>query len=159
MKYFIFLLILIGDPMAVLMVIVFNKVVNYSSEDKKKDKPEKKSRSLGSFFKNIKIPKIPKIPTLIKKSNKTTPIVHNQVKAKVINEIISVVATEPSPDEDLTSYVGITEEPKEEPTQTKGDRGFSVKIPERKKDKTVNRIGSNKETRDGDDNVVYFKKR
>mgnify|MGYP000994253809 CR=1 FL=1 len=29
----------------------------------------------------------------------------------------------------------------------------------RKKDRTVNRIGSNKETRGGDDNVVYFKKR
>lgn len=156
MKYFIFLLILIGDPMAVLMVIVFNKVVNDSSEDKKKDKPEKKSRSLGSFFKNIKIPKI---PTLIKRSNKTTPIVHNQVKPQVIDEVIPVMATEAPSGEGLTSYMDIIEEPKEEPTQIKGDRGFSIKIPERKKDRTINRIGSNKETRDGDDNVVYFKKR
>ena len=156
MKYFIFLLILIGDPMAVLMVIVFNKVVNDSSEDKKKDKPEKKSRSLGSFFKNIKIPKI---PTLVKKSNKITPIVHNQVKPRVIDEVIPVTATEAPSGEGLTSYMDIIEEPKEEPIQIKGDRGFSVKIPERKKDRTVNRIGSNKETRDGDDNVVYFKKR
>ena len=156
MKYFIFLLILIGDPMAVLMVIVFNKVVNDSSEDKKKDKPEKKSRSLGSFFKNIKIPKI---PTLVKKSNKITPIVHNQVKPQVIDEVIPVTATEAPSGEGLTSYMDIIEEPKEEPIQIKGDRGFSVKIPERKKDRTVNRIGSNKETRDGDDNVVYFKKR
>jgi len=155
MKYFIFLLILIGDPMAVLMVIVFNKVINDSS----KDKPEKKSRSLGSFFKNIKIPKIPKIPTLIKKSNKTTPIVHNQVKPQVIDEVIPDGASANITGKVFTNYMDIIEEPKQEVTQAKGDRGFSVKIPERKKDRTVNRIGSNKETRDGDDNVVYFKKR
>ena len=162
MKYFIFLLILIGDPMAVLMVIVFNKVVNDSSEDKKKDKPEKKTRSLGSLLKNIKMPKMPKmpkIPTLIKKSKNITPQLSNQIKTKVIDEIISFIATEPLTDEGLTSYVDITEEPKEEPTQTKGDRGFSVKIPKRKNVSTVNRIGSNKETRDNDDNTVYFKRR
>jgi len=34
MKWFILLLIIIGDPMAVLMVIVFNKVVNKDEEDK-----------------------------------------------------------------------------------------------------------------------------
>jgi len=156
MKYFIFLLILIGDPMAVLMVIVFNKVVNDSSEDKKKDKPEKKSRSLGSFFKNIKIPKI---PTLIKKSKQMIPSLDNQIEGQVIDEVIPVIATEPPSGETLISYTDIVEEPKEDPTQIKGDRGFSVKIPERKKDRIVNRIGSNKETRDGDDNVVYFKKR
>jgi hypothetical protein len=33
MSWFIFLLIVIGDPMAVLMVIVFNKVVNYKKEE------------------------------------------------------------------------------------------------------------------------------
>ena len=156
MKYFIFLLILIGDPMAVLMVIVFNKVVNDSSEDKKKDKPEKKSRSLGSLFKNIKIPKI---PTLIKKSNKPTPIVHNQVKPQVIDEVVPDGASATITGKVFTNYMDITEEPKEESTQAKGDRGFSVKIPERKKNDTINRIGSNKETRNGDDNVVYFKKR
>ena len=158
MKYFIFLLILIGDPMAVLMIIVFNKVVNDSSEDKKKDKPEIKSRSLGSLFKNIKVPKMPKMPkmpALIKKSNKITPTVHNQVKPQVIDEVVPVMVTEASSGEGLTSYMDIIEEPKEEPIQTKGDRGFSVKIPER----TINKIGSNKETRDGNDNVVYFKKR
>jgi hypothetical protein len=33
MKWFILLLIVIGDPMAVLMVIVFNKVINYNNKD------------------------------------------------------------------------------------------------------------------------------
>jgi TolA-binding protein len=39
MKYFIFLLIIIGDPMAVLMVIVFNKIVNKES-DPEQPEPE-----------------------------------------------------------------------------------------------------------------------
>lgn len=168
MKYFIFLLILIGDPMAVLMVIVFNKVVNYSSEDKKKDKPERKSRSLGSLFKNIKIPKMPKIPTLIKKSNKITSTVHNQVKPQVIDEVAPDGASATITGKIFTNHMNMVEEPKKEikikepkkeVTQTKGDRGFSVKIPERKKNDTVNRIGSNKETRNGDDSAVYFKRR
>ena len=106
-----------------------------------------------------KIPKMPKIPTLIKKSNKITPTVHNQVKPQVIDEVVSDGASATITGKVFTNYMDIIEEPKEEPIKAKGDRGFSVKIPERKKNKTVNRIGSNKETRDGDDNIVYFKKR
>ena len=37
MKWFILLLIVIGDPMAVLMVIVFNKVINYNKYDRPKE--------------------------------------------------------------------------------------------------------------------------
>ncbi len=37
MKWFIFLLIIIGDPMAILMVIIFNKVANIERESNKKD--------------------------------------------------------------------------------------------------------------------------
>jgi hypothetical protein len=37
MSWFIFLLIIIGDPMAVLMVIVFNKVINFDKVDSTKE--------------------------------------------------------------------------------------------------------------------------
>tara|TARA_R110002153_G_scaffold6210_4_gene28295 strand:- start:12142 stop:13323 length:1182 start_codon:yes stop_codon:yes gene_type:complete len=37
MKWFIFLLIIIGDPMAILMVIVFNKVANIERQSREKD--------------------------------------------------------------------------------------------------------------------------
>jgi hypothetical protein len=39
------------------------------------------------------------------------------------------------------------------------ERGFSVAIPERKKSNTVDRIGTNKEVRDGNSDAVYFKRR
>tara|TARA_R110000803_G_scaffold74903_3_gene139054 strand:+ start:42337 stop:43629 length:1293 start_codon:yes stop_codon:yes gene_type:complete len=207
MKYFIFLLIIIGDPMAVLMVIVFNKIVNKDEyEGEKKNKPDNKSKTriktIGSLFKNIKIPKI---PTLIKKSNKTTSSLDNQIEAQVIDEVIPVMATESPSGEGLSSYKDIIEEPKqegvdfwgniksmyketpksvasltniterlkevigkskdiiEEPKETpkpnQGSRGFSIHVPDRKKTNAVNRIGTNKEVRDGDDSTIYFKKR
>jgi uncharacterized coiled-coil DUF342 family protein len=37
MKWFIFLLIIIGDPMAILMVIIFNKVANIERQSREKD--------------------------------------------------------------------------------------------------------------------------
>ena len=120
MKYFIFLLIIIGDPMAVLMVIVFNKIVNKDEhEGEKKNKPENKFKkkiiNKGSLFKRLKIPKIPK---LIKKSNKTTPSLGNQIETKVIDEVIDevipVMATESPSGEGLTSYFEIIKEPEQE---------------------------------------------
>ena len=41
------------------------------------------------------------------------------------------------------------------------NRGFSVKVPVRKQrsNNTIDRIGSNKEIRNGDSNTVYFKRR
>tara|TARA_B110000977_G_C10924703_1_gene434570 strand:+ start:438 stop:788 length:351 start_codon:yes stop_codon:yes gene_type:complete len=53
----------------------------------------------------------------------------------------------------------IIEEPKETPKPNQGSRGFSIHVPDRKKTNAVNRIGTNKEVRDGDDSTIYFKKR
>ena len=39
-----------------------------------------------------------------------------------------------------------------------GNRGFSVKVPEPKANNTIERIGSNKVVRNGDNNKVYFKR-
>tara|TARA_R110002110_G_C13119688_1_gene687718 strand:+ start:359 stop:499 length:141 start_codon:yes stop_codon:yes gene_type:complete len=43
------------------------------------------------------------------------------------------------------------------------NRGFSVRVPVRKKKKKnnniIDRVGSNKEIRDGDSNTIYFKRR
>ena len=41
------------------------------------------------------------------------------------------------------------------------NRGFSVRVPVRKKkdSNTIDRIGTNKEIRDGDSNTIYFKRR
>ena len=41
------------------------------------------------------------------------------------------------------------------------NRGFSVKVPVRKKrnNNVIDRVGSNKEIRDGDADTIYFKRR
>ena len=154
MKYFIFLLILIGDPMAVLMVIVFNKVVKKSSEDKKPiSEPEPK----GNIYDTD--------GTITTERIVTQP---KEEPSSVATEIVPPIPTEPPSGEGLKPYMDIieepkeetkTEEPKEESTPTQPERGFSVNIPKRKNTNTVNRIGSNKETRNGDDSAVYFKRR
>lgn len=172
MKYFILLLIIIGDPMAVLMVIVFNKVVN-NEEDKvvKKNKVENKVKkkliNINTLVKKIKIPKfkIPKLKT--PKLFKKTPMGNNQAKPQVIDEAIPDGDSDTISGKVFTNYIDIIEEPKEKPKKelqkkiikNKGDRGFSVPVPDRKITNSVNRIGSNKEVRDGDNDTIYFKKR
>lgn len=154
MKYFIFLLILIGDPMAVLMVIVFNKVVKKPSEDKK---PISEPKPKGNIYDTNETIATERIVTQPKEE-----------PSSVATETVPPIPTEPPSGEGLKSYMDIieepkeetkTEEPKEESTPTQPERGFSVNIPKRKNTNTVNRIGSNKETRDGDDSAVYFKRR
>ena len=69
------------------------------------------------------------------------------------------------PDAEILVVMDIVEEPKEEGVIKKKteeiDRGFSVNVPVRKKknNNTIDRIGSNKEIRDGDSETVYFKRR
>ena len=56
MKWFILLLIVIGDPMAVLMVIVFNKVINHNDKDdnpKTKKKIKIKKQKIKHFVKKV----------------------------------------------------------------------------------------------------------
>lgn len=50
MSWFILLLIVIGDPMAVLMVIVFNKVINRNDTNKPKHVTNKQEDSIDDYF-------------------------------------------------------------------------------------------------------------
>lgn len=122
MKWFIILLIVIGDPMAVLMVIVFNKISNKEEE-----------------------------VAIVKKKIKYTP--------EPKEEIIIEEKEEESVVEKLSGIIEISE-PEEEKIEEpyNKNRGFSVSIPKRKNN-TIDRIGSNKEVRDGNSSKVYFKKR
>ena len=138
MKWLILLLIIIGDPMAVLMVIIFNKIIK--GEENETIQPQ---------------PMIQKKNVVVKKETKpeTSPP-KEEIKNEVEIEII-----EP-PKEDIKP-----EKPKEEDVIKKKteemNRGFSVRVPVRKKkdSNTIDRIGTNKEIRDGDSNTVYFKRR
>ena len=153
MKWFILLLIVIGDPMAVLMVIVFNKVANYGNEDE----VVKKRRSLFNIFK--------------KREESLEPITISE--GGTVNNVSSVgvktFSINSEPNKVLVPELKAVEKQEKKPISREeikeikdGERGFSVTIPTRKKDNTrssIDRIGSNKEVRDGKNDIIYFKKR
>ena len=132
MKWLILLLIIIGDPMAVLMVIIFNKIVKDEENETTQHITEKKNI-------NIK-----------KKINPETTVSKFEVNDDVEIEVIEDVQVEKPEEVDIVKkkVEGI-------------DRGFSVKVPVRKKRKNnvIDRVGSNKEIRDGDADTIYFKRR
>jgi len=125
MKWFIILLIVIGDPMAVLMVIVFNKIANKEEEEE----------------------------VVVKKNVKHKPEPKEEVvkEESVVEKLSGVIELPESEEEKIEEP-----QPKEEPYNK--NRGFSVVIPKRRNN-TIDRIGSNKEMRDGNSSKIYFKKR
>lgn len=135
MKWLILLLIIIGDPMAVLMVIIFNKIVKDEENETTQHIIEKK---------NIAIKKEIKLDTAAPKFE-----VNDDVEIEVIEVIEDSQPKKPEEVNMVKKKVeGI-------------NRGFSVKVPVRKKRKNnvIDRVGSNKEFRDGDADTVYFKRR
>jgi cell division protein FtsB len=120
MKWFIILLIIIGDPMAVLLIIIFNKIINKEQESIVKKKVKVKSE--------IKKEKIVEEGYVIEKPIETIDSIESKEEGK-IKKVSSIK-----------------------------NRGFSVTIPNRRNN-TIDRIGSNKEMRDGNSSKIYFKKR
>jgi len=134
MKWFIILLIVIGDPMAVLMIIVFNKIA-YKEEEKE-----------VIVKKNVKY----------KSESKEESTIEEKEEESVAEELSGIIEL-PEPKGEVKIEEEKEPPPKEE-SQNK-NRGFSVIIPKRKKSNTIDRIGSNKEMRDGNSSKIYFKKR
>lgn len=171
MKWFILLLIVIGDPMAVLMVIVFNKVINYNKYDRPKEllKPIITTSNDSSTNLHSEI-----IQDSIEVNNEPEeePIKEEPIKEElqvyIAPEVIEPEVIEPEfevPDEIIVTNIKsksksdkITLDEIKEVKER--ERGFSVTIPSRKnKSNTVSRIGSNKEVRDSDNDTIYFKRR
>ena len=143
MKWFILLLIIIGDPMAILMIIIFNKIIRLDGNE--------------SVNNNTDI------------NTKEEEIITDDDISKYLyqqSEVLPIKEMESPSGVDILSPIDIIEE--EKPQERKitlddlperNNRGFSVNIPERKSNNNVQRIGSNKEVRGGDTSKVFFKKR
>lgn len=138
MKWFILLLIIIGDPMAILMIIIFNKIIN--------DKSDAVTDAVNDAVTDAVNDDL--IEVYIKQSEEESP-------------------TQPmSPPDEVVLLSDIVEEPKIldrkitiEDLPERNNRGFSVNIPDRKSSNTVERIGSNKEVRGNEPGKVFFKKK
>jgi len=237
MKYFIFLLIIIGDPMAVLMVIVFNKIVKKNEEDETPEVIEEIKQIYNKPIKYDTISEEEVKETIeieevenIGEEASLEDFIEEEIDTEdqelldqaVIDDLIVESLEEDDEEYDENDYpapnvdlLKVAEKYKELATETEdqesieldkvdqiitndiGDmtkedwdrlnkmiednknrkivtkvtvedikekreerkRGFSVPVPDRKKNNTVDRIGSNKETRNGDTDTVFFKRR
>ena len=211
MKWFILLLIVVGDPMAVIMVIIFNKVINYGkkddgpTDDGHTPKGDDKGDDAGNNTPNEsswdklkaleeQVDNMYEIKEL--KVEDFRPVDNQQPKMEVVHkgeddsdyhseieeeaQQVFVVPVEEPKVKALPELKPRAEEPifkvpeevevkevkngkivREDIKEVKElERNFSVTIPTRKKNaNTVDRIGTNKEVRDGNNDVVHFKRR
>ena len=133
MKWFILLLIIIGDPMAVLLVIVFNKIMKDRDDARDRLKP----RATGAL-KPIEPEPEPIEPTLVDGYRKSLTGVE-RVKE---HDPIEIEIAEPEP---------------EVSTDT-SRRNFSVDIPD-KRNNSINSIGTNKEIRGKNFKNIFYKRK
>lgn len=136
MKWFILLLIIIGDPMAVLLVIVFNKVIN--DEELK-----------------------PKIPKLVKKKPLPEPIEEVEEEPEIEEVVEEPKVEEVVEERKDAGFRGLKSKifKKSEKGVTLDDinerkRNFSVDIPER----NITRVGTNKIRPEDNPNNIIFKR-
>jgi len=141
MKWFILLLIIIGDPMAIIMIVIFNKIIN--------DKKEPVDTVNDIVNEGI--------------NEGVNPISNNFIE-EITNhgddyfdelpmDMPYKEKEEPKFEKQNNRTIRVEDLPE------KNNRGFSVNIPDGKKNNIVERIGTNKEIRDDDINTVFFKKR
>lgn len=142
MKWFIFLLIIIGDPMAILMIIIFNKIINQESNDEENNKTESDDNLINN------------------ENDDYYDVISDDDVEQYMPDNIN---TNEEVKEELELQEKIIEKPKErkitiDDLPERNNRGFSVNIPNRKSN-VVERIGSNKEVRKDNPDKIVFKKR
>jgi len=212
MKWFILLLIIIGDPMAVLMVIIFNKIIKKDNSELKDNEPTDKpsyepddslvsmvpisSRNPDVIITSLKeeLPSdyIKEIQDKIRRDipikndavsdavndgvndgvnedSLPAPITDGEIVEEMIeknkSEIINMGdVNENTPEEQIIENVEEVKQLKREPVIPRGKiiesdvvkkRDFSVDVPE----PNITRIGTNKEVRDNQNNVIFFKRK
>jgi hypothetical protein len=155
MKWFILLLIMIGDPMAILMIIIFNKIIN-DKDDDISEISEGVNEGVNEISEGVS--EISEGVNDFEWNEETGEI-------KLPDELLDIQAMSPPDGSGILSVMDIVEEPKQIDRTIKledlpeKNRGFSVNIPDRKLNNSVERIGSNKELRGDEPGKVFFKKR
>jgi hypothetical protein len=142
-NFLILLLIFVFDPLAVALVLMTNRVFEIEDETnplEPKNKPVKKS-----IFDSVK--KLIKAKNFFKKP--ATP--YKIVKDVIVQE--PEVHAEPSREPVITTGKIQVEDIREVK-----NRGYSVNVPPPRDNNSIQRIGSNKIVRNGDNNKVFFKR-
>lgn len=147
-NYMILLLIFVFDPLAIALVLVTNKVFQLDGNQT----PLEPKKILSSVPKSI----IEVIKDKNETGNTDEPIMsdeqHDDIKTNIVEEDTKQVSKKQPVIPTGKIEVEEIKEKKE------GSRGFSVEIPNPKSTNTIERIGSNKIVKNGDNNKVFFKR-
>ena len=148
MKWFILLLIVIGDPMAIIMIVIFSKIINkkYINEGANEGATQlmgnntNKIETTPDTINNIIIDKLPITDTV---NNTVEPLIDTVKITETKEEVTPNTLTEVKLKEDIKSQ----KQPnrpimiEDLPEKKLDNRGFSVKIPDNKKNNIVERLG------------------
>jgi hypothetical protein len=174
-NYMILLLIFVFDPLAIALVLVTNKVFQLEGaqavfEPKTNFEPSNETPTT--------------IIDVIKEKTKENELDENTVEVKTYKEELPIpeevfiseqepIIPEEQHDDTKTNIVeeDTKQVSKKQPViptgkieveeikeKKEGNRGFSVEIPNPKSTNTIERIGSNKIVKNGDNNKVFFKR-
>jgi hypothetical protein len=184
----ILLLIFVFDPLAVALVLMTNRIFEIENEDNHSEPKDKTKQVLEDAVEVLKKqPKEESITRVIEDNEKTIePILEDEQQGDESNEgVVEPWDVRLGPDEqhdaeevteEVTEVVNeslnekVTESIKErtpviptgkihlEDIKEIKDRGYSVNVPQPKTSNTIERIGSNKLVKNGDNNKVFFKR-
>jgi hypothetical protein len=177
-NYLILLLIFVFDPLAIALILITNRVFQIEGQNNplepNKDETKEvledavkvlKKQSYADSIKKV-------IQEKMKRKKSEAKEVTEQVTEQVTEEPIDAVSDAVSEAvseavSDVTlervEQIAQAEKPKEkiqleDIKEIKEGRGFSVPVPDAKTTNTIERIGSNKVVKNGDNNKVYFKR-
>ncbi len=181
-NYLILLLIFVFDPLAIALILITNRVFQIEGQnnplepnkDETKEVLEDAVKVLKkqSYADSIKKVIQEKMKRKKSEAKEVTEQVTEQVTEEVTEEPIDTVSDAVSDAvseavSDVTlervEQIAQAEKPKEkiqlgDIKEIKEGRGFSVPVPDAKTTNTIERIGSNKVVKNGDNNKVYFKR-
>ena len=163
----ILLLIFVFDPLAVALVLMTNRVFEIENEDNPLEPKDKTKEVLEDAVDVLKKqPKEESITRVIEDNEKIIeePILEDEQHddEEVVEEVTEAVTE--SVNEEVTESVKErtpvipTGKVQLEDIKEVKDRGYSVNVPQPKNNNTIERIGSNKVVKNGDNNKVFFKR-
>ena len=142
-NFLILLLIFVFDPLAVALVLMTNRIFEIENETNPLEPQNKVVREpiLDSITKVIEANDVVEEPLMLYEQDEPQPVVEPEVLIEPVRE--PVIPTGKIQVEDIREVK---------------NRGYSVNVPPPRDNNSIERIGSNKIVRNGDNNKVFFKR-
>lgn len=167
-NYLIILFIFVFDPLAIALVLMTNRIFEIEGSEKPLEPKSDKTKNIVGDIKNEGVNE--GITEGVNEGVNEEPVLEDEQFEEEEGDKIHMnldVVDEPVKSEIQEPVVEPTPEVKEEPKDDgklkledikEIKRGFSVNVPNPKSNNSIQRIGSNKIVKDGDNNKVFFKR-